>query len=137
MSIREQATRVRAWRSRSGNGRWLVVGLLVVLAFLGHDLLMAVPVGAVAPNTPAPAATSHTVARHSPVPHPTACQIGQSVVMMVRQADDSLLELERLSATAFIGALAEIWQHSSVSAAIVAPTRSPAVRRAFLQIYRM
>lgn len=126
MCTRDRAT--REWRTR-----WLVVGLVVVLAFLGHDLLMAMPVRAMTPHTQASVATSHTVARHARVPHPSACQIGQT--MMIQQADSILLQ--QLSATAFIGALAETREHASGSAVIVAPARSPAVRRAFLQIYRL
>ena len=68
--------------------RWLLLGLLLVAAFLGHDLLMAAEATAKpahadaahhAHGSPGPGAAIATLQLHgTPSDHPATCRVGQT-----------------------------------------------------------
>src|SRR5215207_6705293 len=59
-------------------GSWHFLGLLVVLAFLGHDSLMAAPSPALAAERPSLARTVEAPEAHASAPHAHGCDIGLS-----------------------------------------------------------
>lgn len=121
------------------------IGLLLVLAFLGHDLLMAME----SPVTPgqsfplechvildSPIARSAAPASdHSSPDHPSDCGVVQ--VVAPRNADDALvLDLSQATVSALV-----IPQTALSQAVIVTtwqdPHQPPGGIRAFLQVYRI
>lgn len=109
-----------------------LLGLLVVLAFLGHDVMMAAPPPALAASGPARALEPDTFEAHAAAPHPDSCQIGQTMVL--KPSDPPL----RQSATdAIVGHPILIRLTGLPWHVAVAQARSPTAQRAVLQIFRI
>ena len=111
-----------------------LLGLLMVLAFLSHDVIMAVPHPALAVDRPSLALglEPDTFEAHATAPHPDSCQIGK---MMVLKAPDA--PLRHSTASVIVGhpiliRLTGLPWHVAVTQA-----RSPAAQRAVLQIFRI
>jgi hypothetical protein len=126
-----------------GRQQWLRLGLLITLAFLAHDLLMAAgplaaPAATVAAHE-APASSRYDPETDSPQhgessEHPATCHIGQRAAP--RSGDDSApVDHHVPSNPGELGILA-----ASSTSAIVAwdePRWSPGALRAWLQVYRI
>lgn len=111
-----------------------LLGLLVVLAFFSHDVMMAGPIAGVPASLPPPphALTSDTVAHHAAAPHPQGCQIGQAMVLK-----PSARELPCLGPAAFVGHPTLTLPAVLPSRSVVTRTRSPTAQRAVLQVFRL
>jgi hypothetical protein len=124
--------------------RWLE-GLLIVLALLGHDLLMAsrAPVPAMAPATgtydrhrlthPVVDVTVVLPQDHPESPHPSVCGIGG---MAVLQSVDQL-GVSDLSTPAVIAAYLCPTSAHTRTFLWEEPSWPPGTRRALLQVYRI
>jgi hypothetical protein len=126
--------------------QWSLLGLLLVVSFLGHDLLMAgemlaAPLPQVGSarhgsGAHAPRSDTHAPQRHEPTPeHPDNCHIGQLAVPRsddaFDQADPELAAAHTLVhdaavATPHIGAA--LWEE---------PRWPPGTFRALFQVYRI
>src|SRR5688572_30909274 len=62
-------------------GSWPFLGLLVVLAFLGHDALMAAPSPALAAERSSLARTLEAPEAHAWNPHSDGCDIGRAAAL--------------------------------------------------------
>ena len=112
-------------------GSWRFLALLMVLAFLGHDVLMTVPPPALA-DKPSLALRLDPVETHAEVPHPHSCDIGQQMVLKV---PDSPL---RQSTTCIIVGQPILTRPAGLPSHVsVTQARSPTAQRAVLQIYRI
>jgi hypothetical protein len=126
--------------------QWPLLGLLLVLSFLGHDLLMAGEVLA-APlpeagsayhgsGAHAPQIDRHGPQTHEPTPrHPDNCHIGQSAVS---RSDDAFDQADQQLATAhsLVQDAAIVDSHTG---AVVwqEPHWPPGTLRALFQVYRI
>jgi hypothetical protein len=134
----------RTWNCQCGGGRqWLLLGLLLILAFLGHDLLMAAE-AMTAPIATTTAHESHAAPAHDPetasLQHgdrsglPVTCQIGQRAAP--RSGDDPApVDRDVASALGVVGIPA-----APSASAVVAwdePRWPPGALRAWLQVYRI
>jgi hypothetical protein len=108
---------------------WL--GLIVVFAFLGHDLVMTMPISAMTAQGPAHAETGYFPVSHIVAPHSESCQIGQ--VMVLEAPAQRLPQL----ATAFVAQLRMIRSEPVLPTSAVTGARSPTAQRAVLQIFRI
>jgi hypothetical protein len=126
--------------------QWPLFGLLLVVSFLGHDLLMAgemlaapLPQAGSAhhgPGAHAPRSDTHAPQSHEPIPeHPDNCHIGQSAIPRsddaFDQADQQLAAAHSLvhdTAVANPLAGAALWEE---------PHWPPATLRALCQVYRI
>jgi len=140
-----------AARHASRARRWLLPCLFVVLMLVGHDALMtgnaraAAPVGrervmgharprVVSTTTGHGDADTTTTGGYGPTRrHHAACGLGQAIVVPPtgEQCSAPVTEVVPVGAT---------WVLSSTvvtTGAMNAPTASPAVRRALLQVYRL
>lgn len=109
-----------------------LLGLLVVLAFLGHDLIMAVPHPALAAGRPPLALEPDTLAAHAAAPHPDSCQIGQTMVLNTSDAP-----LRQSTTDVIVGHLVLTWSAGLPWHVAVTQARSPTAQRAVLQIFRI
>jgi hypothetical protein len=108
---------------------WL--GLIVVFAFLGHDVVMTTPVSAMTAQGAAHAETGDPPVSHVVAPHSEGCQIGQ--VMVLEAPVQRLPQL----ATAFVAQLRMTRSGPVLPTSAVAGARSPTAQRAVLQIFRI
>jgi hypothetical protein len=108
---------------------WL--GLIVVFAFLGHDVLMTTPVSAMTAQGASHAETGDPPMSHGAPPHSEGCQIGQ--VMVLEAPAHRLPQL----ATAFVAQLRMTQSSPVLPTSAVTGTRSPTAQRAVLQIFRI
>lgn len=109
-----------------------LIGVLVVLAFLGHDVMMAVPRHALVADGPSLALALDTFEAHAAAPHPDSCQTGQTMVLKT-----SDVPLRQSTTDAIVGhpiliRLTGLPWHVAVTQA-----RSPTAQRAMLQIFRI
>ncbi len=133
--------------SRGRRGRfsgWPLAGLLLVLAFLGHDLLMAGPAWAATAPTPASPHQAHSQpASHfdasdidplAPAPHHLQdCGVGQWAVPRASDEPEIIqTELTPRGVSQMVSAL-----HRSATPLWHEPGRSAPHRRALLQVYRI
>ena len=110
-------------------GPWL--GLIVVFAFLGHDVVMTTPVSAMTAPELAHAETGDRPVSHVVAPHSEGCQIGQ--VMVLEAPPHRLPQL----ATAFVAQLRMTRSDPVLPTSAVPGARSPTAQRAVLQIFRI
>jgi hypothetical protein len=133
-------------RSRRHGGRrpWPLLGLLLVVAFLGHDVLMAAEATAERPHAVAhydhgaPAHTGATAALpfHGPPPeHPTNCRVGQSAVA---RSGDALrtANLDTVPVPGTVAIIATLAAHGGASV-WQEPRWPPGTLRALFQVYRI
>lgn len=109
-----------------------LIGLLLVLAFLGHDVVMAAPSAALAAERPPLTLALETLEAHASNPHPDGCDIGQTAAFNAPEAPVG----QPLAAT--------MAAHPAPSRPAVLPSytaatraRSPSEQRAVLQVFRM
>jgi hypothetical protein len=126
--------------------QWPLLGLLFVVAFVGHDLLMAGEVAAAPPNEVGSAhhrsgahasrSDTHAPQTHEPTPeHPDTCLIGQSAVARSPDSfecgDQDLVISEGIVA-GFVSPYGDdgafLWEE---------PHWPPGTLRALFQVYRM
>lgn len=111
-------------------GSWPFLGLLVVLAFLGHDALMVAPSPALAAERPSLART--TLETHASAPHAHGCDIGRPAALKAPE----VLSLESTTCVIIRHPVlllpAGLRSHVSVPQA-----RSPTAQRAVLQVFRI
>src|SRR5215212_4697997 len=125
---------------------WPLLGLLLVVSFLGHDLLMAGEVVA-APQPQAgsahhhsgahaPRSATHAPQTHEPMPeHPNNCHIGQSAVP---RSDDAFDQADREPAAAQSLVQDAVIADSHTGAAVwQEPPWPPGTLRALFQVYRI
>jgi hypothetical protein len=110
---------------------WPLLGLLVVLAFLGHDVIMIAPVSAVDAGELATAPIADPSVPHALASHPDSCQIGQTMVL---QAPAPRLPHPMI---AFVAQLRMTRLGSSLATFADTQVRSPTAQRAVLQIFRI
>jgi hypothetical protein len=111
---------------------WPFLGLLVVLAFLGHDVIMAAPAPALAAGRASPAVTLDGVAPQASSPHPHGCTIGQPAALGIQTAP---LAPSTSSGVIDHPTLTRLTGLPTYAAATQA--RSPTAQRAILQIFRI
>lgn len=129
-------------RQYSGVRHWPLLGLLLVVSFLGHDLLMAASAAA----EPTAAHHSSTLPAHgksaaaqqrdgTPSNHPANCRIGQSAVP---RSDDALGH-GNPDLVAALGRVASIPAPGAHAGAFLReePRWPPGTRRALFQVYRL
>jgi hypothetical protein len=115
-------------------GSRALLGLLMVLAFLGHDVIMAVQHPALAVDRPSLALglEPDTFEAHATAPYPDSCQIGQ---VMVLKAPDAALWHSTAGVIVGHPILTRLtglpWNVA------VTHARSPTAQRAVLQIFRL
>jgi len=112
-------------------GSWRFLALLMVLAFLGHDVMMVAPVSAVDAGESASALIADPSAPHAVDPHPDNCQVGQ---MMVLEAPPPRLPHPMI---AFVAQLQLTRPGPYPATSAVTQARSPTAQRAVLQIFRI
>jgi hypothetical protein len=110
---------------------WRFLALLMVLAFLGHDVMMVAPVSAVDPGESASALIADPPAPHVVASHPDNCQIGQ---MMVLEAPPPRLPHPII---AFVVQPRPTRPGLSLATSAATQARSPTAQRAVLQIFRI
>jgi hypothetical protein len=109
---------------------WAHLGLVVVLAFLVHDGMMVAPSPVAAAESPLTLTRDSDEARAAPS-HPHDCDVGRRAVL---EASES----SRNSSTAVVvGHLVPFRKVAPASHAADTRPRSPAARRAVLQIFRL
>jgi hypothetical protein len=108
---------------------WL--GLIVVFAFLGHDVVMTTPISAMTAQGPAHAETRDPPVSHVVAPHSEGCQIGQ---VMVLEAPPHRLPQQT---TAFVAQFRMTRSGPVLPISAVTGARSPTAQRAVLQIFRI
>ena len=110
---------------------WPLLGLLVVLAFLGHDVIMVAPVSAVDAGELATAPIADPSVPHALASHPDSCQIGQTMVL---QAPAPRLPHPMI---AFVAQRRITRSGPVLPTSAVTEARSPTAQRAVLQIFRL
>jgi hypothetical protein len=120
-----------------------MLALLLVVSFLGHDLLMAAEAVAATPAggahhaaAPAKSGATRAAPRHGDTPeHPENCRIGQSAIA---RSGDAFPHVDQnvASADASVCAVAALSSHASIQL-WSEPRWPPGTRRAFLQVYRV
>ena len=133
-------------RERMKVRQWSLLGILLVVTFLGHDLLMAGKAQA-APRPQAgsahhgsgahaPQADTHARQTHEPMPeHPTNCHIGQSAAPRSDDAFDQA-DQELAAAHSFVNDAAVANPHTE-AAMWEEPRWPPGTLRALFQVYRI
>jgi hypothetical protein len=133
-------------RQRMKVRQWSLLGLLLVVSFLGHDLLMAVEAHA-APRPGAgfahhrsgayaPRSDIHARQTHEPTPeHPNNCSIGQSAVP---RSDDAFDQADQgvAAARSLVYDAAAANPHTG-TALWEEPRWPPGTLRALFQVYRI
>ena len=111
-------------------GSWPFLGLLVVLAFLGHDFSMAAQNLVLAAERPSLALT--TPETHASAPHVHGCDIG-------RPAAFKAPEVLPLQSTTCVIIRHHVLIQPAGLPSYAAPTqaRSPTAQRAVLQVFRI
>ena len=108
------------------------VGLLVVLACLGHDVIMAVPSPALAAESASLALALTTLETHASTPHAHGCDIGRPAVFRAPEV------LPRQSTTCVIIRHPVLLRPAGLlSYAAGTQARSPTAQRAVLQVFRI
>ena len=109
-----------------------LLGLLVVLAFLGHDVMMAVPRPALAADKPSLALRLDTLEASAAAPHPHGCDIGQTMVLKATDAPLPPSTTDVIVGHPILIRLTGLPWHVAITQA-----RSPTAQRAVLQIFRL
>jgi len=104
----------------------------VVLAFLGHDVIMAVPHPAVAADRPSLALRIDPVEVLAAESHPRGCDIGQTMVLKASDAPLPHSTTDDIVGHPFLIRLTGLPWHVAITQA-----RSPTAQRAVLQIFRI
>jgi len=112
-------------------GYWPFLALLMVLAFLAHDIMMVVPVSAVDAGESASALIADLSASHAVAPHPDNCQVGQMMVL-----ERPAPRLPHLM-IALVAQLRMTRPGPSQATTAVTQARSPTAHRAVLQVFRL
>jgi hypothetical protein len=113
-------------------GSWPFLGLLVVLAFLGHDALMAAPSPALAAERPSLARTLEAPEAHAWNPLSHGCDIGQAAALKTPD-----VPLRQSTTAVVIGHPVLIQPAGLPSYAAPTQARSPTAQRAVLQVFRI
>jgi hypothetical protein len=109
-----------------------LLGLLVVLAFLGHDVMMATQRPTLAADRPSLALRLDAPEAHAATPHPNGCDIGQK--MALKAADGPMPP----STTYVIVGHPVLTRPAGLPSHVaVTQARSPTAQRAVLQIFRI
>ena len=109
-----------------------LLGLLVVLALLGHDVMMAAPHPALAADRPSLALGLDTLEASAAAPHPHGCDIGQTMVLKTSDAPLRHATTDVIVDHPVLILPAGLSWHVAVTQA-----RSPTAQRAVLQIFRI
>jgi hypothetical protein len=113
-------------------GSWPFLGLLVVLAFLGHDFSMAAQSQARAAERPSLAFALTTLETHASAPHAHGCDIGRPAAFKAPE----VLPLQ--STTCVIIRHPVLLRPAGLpSYAAGTQARSPTAQRAVLQVFRI
>jgi hypothetical protein len=112
-------------------GSWRFLALLMVLAFLGHDVMMVAGVSPVDAGESASALIADPSAPHAVASHLDNCQVGQ---MMVLEAPPPRLPHLMI---AFVAQLRMTPPGPSLATSADTQVRSPTAQRAVLQIFRL
>lgn len=111
-------------------GSWSLLGLLLVLAFLSHDVIMAAPAPALAVEHPSPALSQEVHALHTSSPHGCAivrpAALETQSVPLGHSALDGVFWPQILTRPAGLSLRADM-----------PPVRSPTASRALLQVFRI
>jgi hypothetical protein len=113
-------------------GSWPFLGLLVVLAFLGHDALMAAPSPALAAERPSLARTLEAPETHAWNPLAHGCEIGRAAALKTQD-----VTLRQSTTTVVIGHPVLLRPAGLPSYAAPTQARSPTAQRAVLQVFRI
>ena len=113
-------------------GSWRFLALLMVLAFLGHDVLMAAQRPALAAERPSLALTLSPLEASVVAPHPHGCAIGQTMVLKAADAP-----LRQSTSCVFVGHPLLTQLAGLPSHAAIAQARSPTAQRVVLQVFRL
>jgi hypothetical protein len=113
-------------------GSWPFLGLLVVLAFLGHDALMAAPSPALAAESPSLAHTLEAPETHVWNPLSHGCDIGQAAALKTQD-----VPLRQSTTVVVIGHPVLIQPAGLPPYAAPTQARSPTAQRAVLQVFRI
>jgi hypothetical protein len=113
-------------------GSWPLLGLLVLLAFLGHDVIMAAPAPALAAERASAAVTLDGVAPQASSPHPHGCTIGQPAALGIQ-----IVPLAQSTPAGVIDHSAFTRLTGPPSYAATTQARSPTAQRAVLQVFRI
>lgn len=111
-------------------GFWPVLGFIVVLAFLGHDIIMATPNPALAEESPTLALAQDALLPHASTPMSHGCDVGRPAMLKAPDA------LPRQSTTSSITAQVIVSRPAGLPPyAAATQTRSPTAQRAVLQVF--
>ena len=111
-------------------GSWPCLGLLLVLAFLSHDLIMALPVPALAVERPSLVLTQDVPAIHASSPH--GCTIVRPAALETQS-----VPLGHPALSGVIGQVIASHPAEMPSYAGMTQARSPTAPRALLQVFRI
>jgi hypothetical protein len=117
---------------RKMRGPWPFLGLLMVLAFLGHDVIMAAPAPALAAGRASSAVTLDSAASQASSPHPHGCTIGQPAALGIQTAP-----LAQSTSSGVIDHPALTRLTGLPTYAATTQARSPTAQRAILQVFRI
>jgi hypothetical protein len=110
----------------------MLIGLLLAIAFLGHDVLMIAPNPASAAENSPPTLTVGSFNLNVSHPHPHGCGIGQAAAL---KTPDAPL---RQSITSLIIVHSVLPRPAGLpSFAAATQARSPTTQRAVLQVFRI
>ena len=109
-----------------------LLGLLVVLTFLGHDVIMAVPHPALAADRPSLALRLDPLEVLAAESHPHSCDIGQTMVLKASDAPLPHSTTDVIVGHPILTRLTGLPWHVALTQA-----RSPTAQRAVLQIFRI
>lgn len=108
-----------------------LIGLLLALAFLGHDVVMAAPSPALAAERPSPTLTPGLPEPHARSPHPHGCDIGQTASLNAPEAPVGQPLAAAMAAHPVPSRPAALPSSTGATQA-----RSPSAQRAVLQVFR-
>jgi hypothetical protein len=108
------------------------MGLLLLIAFFGHDILMAAPRPAHAAERPSLSLTPGALAPHASSPHPQGCEINRPAVLKTPDAPPLQPTTPAMIVHTVLSRPVGLPSHTAATQA-----RSPTAQRAVLQIFRI
>jgi hypothetical protein len=109
----------------------VLVGLLLVLAFLGHDVLMAAPDASAGLNEEVRSLSPETIASSAVAAHPHGCGIGQTMAPRTPDYQPAHSAITIIVGSPTLAVLAFVPSRGVIR------TQSHAPPRAVLQIFRI
>jgi hypothetical protein len=130
-TIKMLRVKQRQPQTRSARPNPVLVGLLLVLAFLGHDVVMAAPASGAGPNELVRSSVPETIAPSAVAAHPHGCGVGQTMAPRTPDHQPGHSAITIIAGRLSLAALAFVPSRG------VLRMQSHAPPRAVLQVFRI